>query len=181
MCQILYLQTDPKDAQGVSSSLLAGRKYDALFCDRVGERENLNLCLESLKEGDVLYIAREAELSDEFSQAVKILASLARRGVSVWVERLKRLFTSANSPFRTQIGEEDAAALIRFHKAFISERLELGRANSQKKAGRPRKPLPEGFEEARKDWLEGKTTSVEAATRCGMPLATFRKWAKTLA
>ena len=121
---------------------------------------------------------RESELGDDLCSVVSVLRNLARRDVSVWIERMNRLFTSANSPFRTEIGEEEADALIRFHKSFVAVRLEIGRSHSAKKVGRPRKPLPEGFEEAKKDWLEGRSTCVDAATRCGMPLATFRKWAK---
>lgn len=39
--------------------------------------------------------------------------------------------------------------------------------------GRPPKPLPENFAVVCKDWQDGKITGVEAARRCGMPLATF--------
>ena len=181
MCNVLYLQTDPTDGKGVSSNLLSGHNYDALFCDKIGERQNLDLCLSRLAPGDVLFVEGESGLGEDLCSVVTVLRSLARRDVSVWIERMKRLFTSADSPFRTEIGEEEASALVRFHKTFITERLTIGRSNSTKKAGRPRKPLPEGFDEAKKDWLEGKIPSTEAATRCGMALATFRKWAKLLA
>ena len=181
MSHVLYLQNDPKDKKGLSAPLLTDRSYDAFFCDKLGKREKLNACLESLQSGDTLYVKQESALTDDLAEVVAILVNLAGRGVNVWIERLKCLFEAESSPFLSCIGVAEAEALKEFHTFFVSERLKQGRMESTTKMGRPRKELPEGFNACKKDWLEGKTTSTEAAARCGMAVATFRKWAKLLA
>ena len=134
MSSILYVQTDPQDKKGVPSPLLSDRDYDALFCDKIGERTHLTSCLNSLKTGDTLYVSREAHLADELSDAVCILGNLANRGVNVWVERIKRLFSADDSPFGSRIGTDAADALTNFHKAFVAHRLKIGREQSEKQA-----------------------------------------------
>ena len=181
MCHILYMQSDPQNPTPQSSPLLTDRTYDVLYCDRIGERISLDTCLNNLSAGDTLFIQRETELADELCDAVLILGNLARMGVDVWVERIKRLFPANNSPFLSTIGFQEAHALMDFHTTYVQQKLLEGKAKSTRKAGRPRIVLPEGFEEAKKNWLSGKVKSTEAATQCGMALATFRKWAKLLA
>lgn len=39
--------------------------------------------------------------------------------------------------------------------------------------GRPAAPLPDGFEQARRDWQEGRLTVREAAGACGMSHSSF--------
>lgn len=39
--------------------------------------------------------------------------------------------------------------------------------------GRPAAPLPDGFEQARRDWQEGRLTVREAADACGMSHSSF--------
>lgn len=41
--------------------------------------------------------------------------------------------------------------------------------------GRPRKPLPENFDQLSQSWLEGEITGKQAADLCGMPLTSFRR------
>ena len=40
--------------------------------------------------------------------------------------------------------------------------------------GRPRKPLPDNFQEAFNSWRNGELTGTTAAAMCKMPLSTFR-------
>ena len=44
--------------------------------------------------------------------------------------------------------------------------------------GRPPKPLPEGFDKTCAAWRAGELTGTAAARGCGMPLSTFRYWAR---
>lgn len=46
--------------------------------------------------------------------------------------------------------------------------------------GRPPRPLPEVFDEVSHLWRMGIITGVEAASRCGMPLSTFRYHAEKI-
>ncbi len=58
-------------------------------------------------------------------------------------------------------------------RSAIRQRQAEGIAEAKKKGtrfGRPRKPVPEGFQHQYQRWREGKTTLKEAAKACGMPL-----------
>lgn len=47
------------------------------------------------------------------------------------------------------------------------------------KMGRPPKPLPDNFYIYFQEWRNGRMTASEAATKCGMPLSTFKYKAKS--
>ena len=177
MKNIVYLQTEHGNLTESARELLSGRSYQALFCDEDGERKNLGDCLECLEAGDTLFLLRENHLADDVVGYVRILRDLASKGVNVWVERIKKMFSSESSLFSTAIGAEEAEAFERLSKSDLAQKASEIR-ETWGMAGRGHKSLSESFESARKDWLRGKTTSTEAASRCGMTTATFRKWAK---
>ena len=45
--------------------------------------------------------------------------------------------------------------------------------------GRPPKPVPESYHSLCRQWQDGAITGAAAAKKCGIPLSTFRPWAKT--
>lgn len=178
MKHVLYLQTGHQSLTESAKEFLTGRTYQALFCDEPGKRKKLRECLESLEAGDTLFLLRENLLADDVTGYVRILRDLTDRGVNVWVERAKRMFSSESSPFSKAVGEEEADAFERLWKTFFVQQLPETEEKSVKRAAKPRKHLPQGFEAARVEWLSGRSTGKEGASRCGMPLATFRKWAR---
>ena len=153
-------------------------EVDATYSDIVGKRrQQLKSCLASLHPGDTLCLFSETHLSDDLGAAVELLGQIARRGVDVWIGRTGKTLRSADSPF-LRLDRASAKAAVAFRKAFISRKAREGFQAAKAAgaiAGRPRSPLPDGFEKARSAWLDGRLTTAEAAAQCGMPYSTFRR------
>lgn len=64
--------------------------------------------------------------------------------------------------------------------AFMAiERLEIDAAKQRGvQFGRPRKPLPENFDEVRMRWERGEITGTAAARECSLSMTTFRRRAE---
>jgi len=174
--EVLYLLTNP--AKPEECHLPDSARFGAVFTDIVGhEQTALHACLDSLQDGDTLYVARERHLCRDFGKAIELMGNLARRGVNIWLGRTGQFLDCKTSPF-LELKPEAADAIVNFSKTFTLRKAMQGFQKARSagvRPGRQAKPLPRGFEEARAAWQAGKITQKEAAGRCGMSLSTFRK------
>lgn len=178
MKNILYLQSAPKSLTRSARKFLTKRPYQALFFDEPGERRKLGDCLECLEAGDTLFLFREDHLADDVMGYVRILMQLTGKGVRVWVERIKRMFSSEYFHFLESTGVEEAKTFVQvFNLYFLHKMGDLG-VKGGKKVRQLHSLFPEDFETARLDWYAGRATGIDAATRCRIALSTFRKLAR---
>ncbi len=170
---VLYLKTNPADP--TPSPLLAQRQYNALYSDTMGSSDELNVCLNNLRKGDTLYVERESYLASSFSEAIRLLSDLARKGVDIYIARKKTLIKSAHSPF-LHLTPDLADSLVGFRNAFSRFRQRLGIKKAREAGvhlGREKKKLPENFEEIKNRWLRKEILLVDAAAACKMSVTGF--------
>ncbi len=173
LMDVLYFFSNPALPEG--NELITARRYGAVYTDSTAERAGLAACLDALKKGDVLHIARETHLGDAMTDVVEILANLARKGVDVHLGRTGSTLHAASSPYlplTADIAHAYNAFCIAMRKHRAAQGIKRARAGA-KPWGKPRLPLPENFDEIVRDWREGKLVSREAAFRCGMSKSSF--------
>lgn len=119
MKNVLYLQTGQKSLSESARELLTRRSYQALFFDEIGERSNLEDCLECLEAGDTLFVLGERDLSDSMGECALILGDLAIKGVNVWIERNGCVFFPDSSPFSKDIVLREVDAFFQYIKVFF--------------------------------------------------------------
>ena len=155
----LYLLMNPNRPE--EYQLPANVRLGAVYSDTVGQEQTaLRSCLDSLQDGDTLYIARERHLSRDFCKAIDLLGSLARRGINVWLGRTGQLLDSKSSPF-LEFGPEAGEAIVDFCKAFTRHKSSQGfrkALSTGVRPGRRKKALPENFGEVCAAWKEGRIT-----------------------
>lgn len=174
--EVLYLLTNP--ARPEECLFPASIRLGAVFSDIEGqEQTGLQNCLDSLKQGDTLYVARERHLSRDFGEAIELMGSLARKGIDIWLGRTGQLLKCETSPFLA-LNPATADAIVNFSKAFTLRKAKQGFQTAKKaghQVGRKEIPLPENFDEIRAAWKAGKISNRQAANMCGVSLATFYK------
>ena len=175
---ILYFFSNPAVPEG--NELIAARRYDAVYTDSAAERAGLAACLDALKKGDVLHIARETHLGDGMADVVELLAGLARKGVDVHIGRTGATLHAGSSPYLPL-----TADVVRAYSTFVNAMCRrhavqgIKRARAEGKSwSKPRLPLPENFAEMVRTWREGKLSAHDAAVQCGMSPSSFRHRAK---
>ena len=152
MKNVLYLQTGQKSLSESARELLTGRSYQALFCDEIGERSNLEDCLDCLEAGDTLFVLGERQLADSMGECVLILGDLAIKGVNVRIERNGGAFSPDSSPFLKAIGARETEALFQYIKIFCDQVLCETSVDGLMEDEMATMSLLDGIEEE-KDWI----------------------------
>ena len=160
---VLYIKTNRKNV------VFQDMKFDAVYSDGSDSEAGLRACLCSLKRGDTLYIAAETDMGSSFIEVVGMFGDLARRGISIWVERQKRLFNCETSPFLS-LGKDLAHDIVDFRDAFTRVRARRGIDRAlDRRAG----ALPEIFEDLCMQWATKKISISRGAEQLGWKPATF--------
>ena len=177
---VLYLHSDTIGAFG--APLLAKKKFDRLYTDSSQETHALKDCLQSLTQGDTLYVERESVLAESMVSAARVLKHLADLGVNVWCERSQKMISADCSPFK-DVSLDAAQAVIDFRNIFSRMRQESGLKRARRagtKFGRKKVALPDCFTDVCYEWFERKISVYQAAAKCELSVSTFWKHAKEL-
>lgn len=145
------------------------------------ERPQYQKPLRKLRRDDVLVVKSIDRLGRNYAEILDQWRLLTKeRGVDIVVLDVPLLDTRRGKDligtFLADIVLQVLSFVAENERNNIRQRQAEGIAAAKARGvrfGRPPKPLPENFAVVCKDWQDGKITGVEAARRCGMPLATF--------
>ena len=166
--RVLYRKND--------SGAFRDLECDAVFSDTDGSTEGLRQCICALRRGDILFIEAETDLGNSFEDVVGMFGDLARRGVSIWVERQLRMFDCETSPFLF-LGKDLAHDIVDFRNAFTRIRARKGFYKALEEKTRS---LPGNFEDLCLQWARKKITINMGAEALGWKPGTFYARARKL-
>ncbi len=150
------------------------------------DRKSYQKMLRRLKTDDLLYIKSIDRLGrnyEEIQEQWRVLTKVKK--IDIIVIDMPLLDTRRGKDLMGTFLSDIVLQVLSFvaenERVNIRQRQAEGIAAAKARGvqfGRPVKPLPENFEDIRRKWIQGEITGVEAASRCKMPLTTFRRKAK---
>ena len=152
------------------------------------ERPQYKKLIETLKQGDLLYILSIDRLGRDYEEIQNQWRNITKeKGVDIVVIDMPMLDTRVGKDLMGTFIADLVLQVLSFvaqnEREHIKERQAQGIAAAKLrgvKFGRPEKPLPENYFYCLEKWKSGEVTSEEAARQCGMPASTFRIKAKAL-
>ena len=157
-----------------------------LFIDKQSgkdfERPQYRKMVRKLKKDDLLYIKSIDRLGRNYSEILEQWRILTKeKGIDIVVLDMPLLDTRRGKDLMGTFLSDIVLQMLSFvaenERSNIRQRQAEGIASAKARGvrfGRPPKPLPENFHEIYQQWKNGKTTGLEAAKACGMPMSTFR-------
>jgi DNA invertase Pin-like site-specific DNA recombinase len=182
--------TDQKTDGQKDALLAAGVREDAkhLFVDhgvsgKTASRPGLDKCLDSLRHGDTLVIAKLDRLGRSLSNLVQLFEELAEHGVKVRVLDNPMLSTDGNAA-QAKLMLGIFGALAEYERSLIVERTNTGLAAARargRNGGRPRVTADDPrVIRAKELHAAGHLTPAEIAKTVGVGVSTLYRWlAKT--
>ncbi len=143
--------------------------------------------LARLRRGDLLVIKSIDRLGRNYGEILEQWRKITKEiGADIQVIDMPLLNTDAahgdlTGVFISDLVLQILAYVAETEREFIRQRQREGIAAAMEKGvrfGRPRKNLPENFDQVCQDWREGKLSCTMAAKLCHMPPSTFRYRAK---
>lgn len=178
-------------AQKTDRQIGALRKHGVLkkniFVDKVSgknfDRDNYRKLLETLREGDVLFVKSIDRLGRNYREIIeewRVLTKVINCDVVVLDMPLLDTRTEKNllGTFISDIVLQILSFVAENERAYILERQREGIAYAKRrgvKFGRPRKRLPHNFVDVACQWKAGIYKCVDAAALLKMPTSTFRR------
>ena len=157
-----------------------------LFIDKQSgkdfERPQYRKMVRKMKKDDLLYIKSIDRLGRNYSEILEQWRILTKeKGIDIVVLDMPLLDTRRGKDLMGTFLSDIVLQVLSFvaenERINIRQRQAEGIAAARARGvrfGRPPKPLPENFHEIYQQWKNGKTTGLEAAKACGMPMSTFR-------
>ena len=147
------------------------------------ERPMYRRLIKKLKEEDLLYIKSIDRLGRNYGEILEQWRLLTReKKVDIVVLDMPLLDTRRGKDLMGTFLSDIVLQVLSFvaenERKNIRERQREGIEAARQRGvrfGRPRKPLPENFDQLSQSWLEGEITGKQAADLCGMPLTSFRR------
>ena len=147
------------------------------------ERPMYRRLIKKLKEEDLLYIKSIDRLGRNYEEILEQWRLLTReKKVDIVVLDMPLLDTRRGKDLMGTFLSDIVLQVLSFvaenERKNIRERQREGIEAARQRGvrfGRPRKPLPENFDQLSQSWLEGEITGKQAADLCGMPLTSFRR------
>ncbi len=148
-----------------------------------GKRPMYRRLIKKLKEEDLLYIKSIDRLGRNYEEILEQWRLLTReKKVDIVVLDMPLLDTRRGKDLMGTFLSDIVLQVLSFvaenERKNIRERQREGIEAARQRGvrfGRPRKPLPENFDQLSQSWLEGEITGKQAADLCGMPLTSFRR------
>ena len=183
-----YVRVSGKD-QNEDRQILAMRELNipacSIFIDKQSgkdfERPMYKELVRSLKEDDLLYVKSIDRLGRNYQDIVEQWKYLTRvKKVGIVVMEMPLLDTRKGKDLMGTFLSDIVLQVL----SFVAENERTNIRNRQReginaakargvKFGRPRKPLPENFNEICTEWKAGKITAGKAAEMCGISRTTF--------
>lgn len=145
------------------------------------ERPEYRAMIKRLARGDLLYITGIDRLGRNYAEILEQWRLLTKeKGVDICVLDMPLLDTRNGKDLMGTFIADLVLQILSFVAQNERENIRRRQAEGIRAAhergvrfGRPEKPLPNGFWEARDAWYAKKITLAQAAQRCDMPLSTF--------
>lgn len=154
------------------------------------DRPEYKKLLRKIEEDDVLYIKSIDRLGRNYDEIIEQWRILTKqKGVDIVVLDMPLLDTRENGLNGTTgkfIGDlvlQILSYVADIERQFIKQRQAEGIKIAREKGvrfGRPQKDIPQGYKEAKKEYLNGNLSAREAALQCGVPKTTFLRWIKKI-
>lgn len=184
-----YIRVSTKE-QNLERQMIAMRKMDIpaknLFKDvqsgKDFNRPQYKKMLSKMKEDDLLYITSIDRLGRNYNEIIEQWRHITKEmGVDIVVLDMPILDTRRGKDLIGTFLSDIVLQVL----SFVAENERTNTRQRQREGinaakaqgvrfGRPSKPLPENFEEARELWLAGEISQRKAAAMCHMPYSTFR-------
>ncbi len=139
-----------------------------------------------LKKDDLLYIKSIDRLGRNYTEILEQWRYLTKeKGIDIVVLDMPLLDTRRGKDLMGTFLSDIVLQVLSFvaenERENIRQRQAEGIAAAKARGvsfGRPPRPRPENFPEVLARWHAGQITGAQAARECGLPLSTFRYWAK---
>lgn len=176
---------DQNEDRQIVALTAAGVQRNRIFVDKKSgasfDRPQYKRLLRNLKKGDILFIQSIDRLGRNYIEVQKQWYLLTKKKhIDISVISMPLLDTRQDKNLMGMFISDVVLQLLSFiaetERNNIRERQAQGIAVAKakgKRFGRPRKPLPDNFEEIAKKVLKGEISKREGARRCNMPLSTF--------
>lgn len=163
-----------------------------IYVDKISgkdfERPNYLRLMKKLKAGDMLYILSIDRLGRNYIEIQEQWRILTKeKGIDIAVIDMPLLNTRNGKDLMGTFIADLTLQILSFvaqtERENIRERQAQGIAAAKErgvKFGRPRRKLPDDFEELVRKWRAGEITAREASEVCDMPIATFWNKARML-
>lgn len=182
----MRVSTAEQKTDGQRDALIAaGVKDDArhLFEDQgvsgaKAERPGLTKCLDSLREGDTLVVAKLDRLGRSLGNLVQLFQDLAEQGVGVRVLDNPMLSTDGNSS-QAKLMLGIYGAFAEYERDLLRERTNVGLAAARargRNGGRPKLLDSKKIERAKQLHAAGNMSPKEIANALGVSVATFYRY-----
>lgn len=188
-----YVRVSTKD-QNVDRQLAAMRDMripaENIFVDFISgknfQRPKYRQLMRKLDKGVILYIQSIDRLGRNYQEIIAEWRHITKdKGADIVVLDMPLLDTRRGKDLMGTFLSDIVLQVLSFvaenERSAIRKRQAEGIVEAKKRGvhfGRPRKPLPKGFETQCQKWIDGEITLSEGARQCGMPLSTFALKAK---
>ena len=147
------------------------------------ERPMYRRLIKRLKEDDLLYIKSIDRLGRNYEEILEQWRLLTReKKVDIVVLDMPLLDTRRGKDLMGTFLSDIVLQVLSFvaenERKNIRERQREGIEAARRRGvrfGRPRKPVPDNFDQLSCSWLQGEISGKQAADLCGMPLTSFRR------
>lgn len=182
MAKIAYIRVSTNHQHGgiMRQEYKMPKDIDKTFIDEASgkdtERAEFQKMMDYVREGDVVYFESFSRISRSLPDLLNILDTFSKKGVA-FVSLKENIDTSGATG---KLIVSVLGAINAYEREINAERREYGyrKALEDNRVGRPAAEKTEAFEDAYREWKEGKITATEAMKRAGVSRATFYKMAK---
>lgn len=182
--------SDQNEARQIIALKEAGIEEKSIYVDKQSgknfDRPAWKRMKRKIKKGDVLFIKSLDRMGRDYIDVQEQWRQLNKvKGVDIVILDMPLLDTRADKNLVGTLISDIVLQLLAFvaqtERENIKQRQREGIDAAMARGvrfGRPKRDLPDGFEEAFQAYLNGKITGTEAAKECGLPYGTFYTYAR---
>lgn len=182
--------SDQNEARQIIALKEAGIEEKSIYIDKQSgknfDRPAWKRMKRKIKKGDVLFIKSLDRMGRDYIDVQEQWRQLNKvKGVEIVILDMPLLDTRADKNLVGTLISDIVLQLLAFvaqtERENIKQRQREGIDVAMARGvrfGRPKRELPDGFEEAFQAYLNGKIAGTEAAKKCGLPYGTFYTYAR---
>lgn len=182
--------SDQNEARQIIALKEAGIQEKSIYVDKQSgknfDRPAWKRMKRKIKKGDVLFIKSLDRMGRDYIDVQEQWRQLNKvNGVDIVILDMPLLDTRADKNLVGTLISDIVLQLLAFvaqtERENIKQRQREGIDAAMARGvrfGRPKRELPDGFEEAFQTYLNGKIAGTEAAKKCGLPYGTFYTYAR---
>lgn len=150
-----------------------------VFIDRASEKgmPAFGQLLERVGQNDLVKVPSMFDLGATMSQIVDSINQISEKGARIWINNDERILDAESEFFQ---GIRFAVESEREIRSQIHLKAVKTAQNNGSRLGRKPKDIPDNFSELYEAFINGRTSSREAAARLDVSHTTFLRWGKQL-